>query len=262
MLSLKIGVQLASLKMPLQRALPCVAAMGASAVEIDARGEVRPGDLSRTGVRQIRKRLEDFGLKVAAVGFRTRRGYDVADDLVPRIEATKSALRFAYDLGSAVVVNQIGQIPDRESEPARWNTLVESMLEIGRFSHKIGAWLAMETGTESGPQMAEFLRALPEGTLMVNFDPGNLIVHGFSPREAAQTLGSHIVHVHAKDGVRDLAQGRGLEVPLGRGSADFPALLGILEEHQYRGYLTIERENCQRPEEEIALAVEYLKNIS
>ena len=262
MLSLKIGVQLASLGMPLNRALPCVAAMGATAVEIDARGEVKPRDLSRTGVRQIRKRLDDFGLKVAAVGFRTRRGYDVTEGLVPRIEATKEALRFAYDLGSSVVVNQIGPIPDRESEPGRWNTLVESMLEIGRFSQRVGAWLAIETGTESGPQMAEFLHALPEGTLMVNLDPGNLIIHGFSPREAVQTLGPSIVHVHAKDGVRDLAQGRGLEVPLGRGSADFPALLGALEVHQYRGYLTVERENCQRPEEEIAFAVQYLKNIS
>jgi sugar phosphate isomerase/epimerase len=261
MISVKIGVQLASLGLPLHRALPCVAAMGAAAVEIDARGEIKPRDLSRTGLRQIRKRLEDHGLKVAAVGFRTRRGYDVTENLQPRIDATKDALRFAYDLGCSVVVNQIGEIPSRESEPARWNTLAESLLEIGRFSQRTGAWLAIETGTESGPQMAEFLQALPEATVMVNLDPGNLIIHGFSPDEAIRALGPRIVHVHAKDGVRDLAQGRGLEVPLGRGSADFPALLGALEEHQYRGYLTIERQACQHPQEEIALAVQYLKNI-
>ena len=96
---------------------------------------------------------------------------------------------------------------------------------------------------------------------MVNFDPGNLIINGYSPLEAAGVLGPHIVHVHAKDAVRDLAQGRGLEVPLGRGSVDFPALLAVLEEHHYRGYLTIEREQSRQPEEEIGLAVQYLRNI-
>ncbi len=225
MLSLKIGVQLASLKMPFQRALPCVAEMGATAVEINVRGDTKPRDISRTGLRQIRKRLDDYGLKVCAVGFRTRRGYDVMEDLQPRIDATKDALRFAYDLGCSVVVNQVGQIPSPDKDAQSWATLTDSLEEIGRFSQRAGAWLAMETGTESGPQMAQLLEALPEGSVMVNLDPGNLIVNGFSPLEAVQALGRQIVHVHAKDAVRDLAQGRGLEVPLGRGSADFPAIL-------------------------------------
>ena len=50
-----------------------------------------------------------------------------------------------------------------------------------------------------------------------------------------------MLHVHATDGTRDLAHGRGIEVQLGRGLAEFPELLGILEEHQYRGLLNNER---------------------
>ncbi len=74
-------------------------------------------------------------------------------------------------------------------------------------------------------------------------------------------LGQHIMYVRAKDGVRDLAQGRGLEVPLGRGSADFPELIGLLEEFGYRGYFTVARENATDPINEISMAVEYLSNI-
>ena len=159
MLTIKIGVQLASLKLPLKSALPRVAAMGADAVEIDARGELRPRDISRTGLRQIRKWLDDYGLQVCAVGFRTRRGYDVVEDLQPRIEATKEALRFAYELGCSVVVNQVGRIPAVDDAAAEWNTLTEALAEIGRFSQQVGAWLAMETGTESG----EDLRATAAG---------------------------------------------------------------------------------------------------
>ncbi len=61
---LPIGVQIASLRMPLKQALPRIASMGANAVEIDARGEIRPRNLSQTGLRQIRKWLDDYNLKV------------------------------------------------------------------------------------------------------------------------------------------------------------------------------------------------------
>ena len=82
------------------------------------------------------------------------------------------------------------------------------------------ALLAAETGSEDGADLARLLAGLPSGGIGVNFDPGNLIINGFSPREALAALGRDVLHVHAKDAVRDLAQGRGLETPLGRGSAD------------------------------------------
>lgn len=260
-LSMKIGVQLASLKLPLKAALPRIARMGATAVEIDARGELKPRQISRTGLRQIRKWLDDYGLSVAAVSFRTRRGYDVLQDLQLRIDATKDALRFAHDLGCPVVVNQVGCVTKSDPASIAWDTLLGSLSDLGRFSQQVGAWLAMETGTESGSEMAQLLQALPEGSVMVDLNPGNLVINGFSPLEAVQTLGPHIIHVHARDAVRDLAQGRGLEVPLGRGSADFPALLAALEQHSYRGYLTVACQDSRQPAEDTALAVQFLKNI-
>ena len=134
--------------------------------------------------------------------------------------------------------------------------------DLGNYAQHAGAWLAMETGTESGEDMRQLIQHLPTGYVAVNLDPGNLIINGFSPLEAVQSLGPHIVHVHAKVGVRDLAQGRGLEVALGRGSADFPALLGHLEEHNYRGFFTVERDQSSGdPANDISLAVQYLRNL-
>lgn len=255
---LKIGIQLASLRLPLKRAMTVAAELGARAVEIDARGELRPRDISGTAARQIRKLLDDLNLRVCAIGFRTRRGYGSTEDLERRIEATKDAMRMAYALRAPVVVNHVGRVPPEDS--SEWQTMQEALSELGRFGHTAGALLAAETGSESGEEMARLIDALPAGSLGVNLDPGNLIVSGFSPLEAIAALGSHIVHVHAKDGVRDLAQGRGVEVPLGQGSCDFPALLAALEECGYRGYFTIERENARDPLGEIAAAVEYLKS--
>jgi sugar phosphate isomerase/epimerase len=50
-------------------------------------------------------------------------------------------------------------------------------------------------------------------------------------------------------------------VELGRGTADFPTLLGLLEEHAYRDWLTIERRHSSQPAEDIANAVQYLRSL-
>ena len=49
------------------------------------------------------------------------------------------------------------------------------------------------------------------------------------------------------DRLRRSAVGRGIEVALGQGSAELPELLAILEEHQYRGYLTVARRDSSDP---------------
>jgi sugar phosphate isomerase/epimerase len=257
---LKIGVQISSLGLPLKKGLETAFRVGARAVELDARQHVRPGQLTSTGLRQLKKTLDDLDLKVCGLGFRTRRGYNVIEKLQERIEATKQVMSMAYQLGANVVVNQIGRVPE-EAEGQDWDLLVDVLSELGRHAHHCGAFLAAETGSESGPQLAKLIAALPEGSLGVTLNPGNLVVNSFSAAEAVDAIGTSIMYVHAKDGVRDLAQGRGVEVPLGRGSADFPTLIGKLEEHTYRGYFTVERENADDPVGEVAAAIEYLKNM-
>jgi sugar phosphate isomerase/epimerase len=259
--ALNVGIKLASLGMPMKRAVQTAAQLGATGIELDARGEIRYDQFTGTALRELRKMLTDLGVRVCAVGFHTRRGYDAPDDLQRRVDATKSAMRFAFALGAPVVINHIGCVPADDSSPV-WSGLVEVLADLGGYGQHVGAMVAAETGTESGPALRKLIDALPAANqIAVSFNPGNLIVHGFSASEAATALSPCIAHVHAKDAVRDLAQGRGVEVPLGRGSADFPALLGILGESGYRGYFTVERDNAEDPVTEIGLAVQYLRNL-
>ena len=51
------------------------------------------------------------------------------------------------------------------------------------------------------------------------------------------------------------------EVELGRGSANFPELLGYLSEFNYRGWATIERKETSDPIPEIENAVAYLQSL-
>lgn len=257
---LKIGIQLTSLRQPLRRALQTAARLGARGVEIDARSQLRPSELTQTGIRQFRKLLEDMNLRVCAVGFLTRRGYNVREDLERRVEATRQAMKLAFDLGASVVVNSVGRVPAESSGPD-WDLLVQVLSDLGRYGQRVGVTLAAETGAEPPPDLARLIDCLPEGSLGVNLDPGNLIVNGFSAREAVGCLGTHVLHVHARDGVRDLAKGRGVEVPLGRGSVDFAELAGKLEECQYQGYFTVERQNAEDPVREVGDAVAYLSHL-
>ena len=261
MLQLKIGIQLASLKLPFKKALLTAAQLGADAVEIDARHELPLDELSRTGVRHVRKMLEDLNLRACALAFPTRRGYDVLEDLDRHIDATKRALQFAYDLGA----ERGGQ----QHWPHSCRCGSGELDHAHRFARRYwplwparGRHAIAETVAESGEDFLRLLKALPDGSLGINLDPGNLIVSGHSPVDATRLLGRHVLHVHAKDGVRDVAQGRGVEVPLGRGSCEFPVLLAILEQHEYRGYVTIERQNSSDPIGEIATAVKFLKPVT
>ena len=258
--ALKIGIQLASLRQPFKQALLTANRLGAQAVEIDARRELKPVELTQSALRQIRKTFEDLNLRVSAVRYQTRRGYDVADALEDRVAGTKSAMKMAQMLGSAVVVNQVGRVPQKTDSP-EWNLLVQALTDIGNYGQHYGALLAAETGTESGADLARLLAAIPQGTIGVDLNPGNLIVNDHSPLEVVETVGDAILHVHASDGVRDLARGRGIEVPLGRGSADYPALLGALEERNYRGYFTIQRTGAEDPVFESGQAVNYLRSL-
>jgi sugar phosphate isomerase/epimerase len=258
--ALKIAVQLAALRMPLRKALHTAAQLRASAVEIDARRELRPSQLTATGLRELRNLLDELNLRVAVVSFPTERGYDVEDRLDQRVAATKAAMKMAYELGARVVVNQVGAIPDA-AEGQRWNTLLQVLTDLGNYGHHVGALFAAQMGAESGADLARLLAALPADAIGVDLDPGALIVNGFSPLEAIGDLGRQIIHVHARDGVRDLARKRGLEVPLGRGSADFPAILAALEERGYSGYFTVARDHADDPEHELGSAIQYLRNI-
>jgi sugar phosphate isomerase/epimerase len=258
---LKIGVQLASLRLPLKSALEAAARLQVQGVEIDARRMLKPQDLSGTGIRHFRKLLSEYHLQVCALGFRTRRGYSTLDDLDRRVEATKEAMQFAYALGARVLINHVGSIPD-EPEGPEWELLVQVLSDLGRFGQHVGVTLAAATGSEPGPNLARLLERLPPGSLGVNFDPGGLLVNGFSARQALDVLAPHVVHVHATDAVRDRAQGRGVETLLGRGSADFPELTAVLEQAHYHGYFTVERHQPQDPLGEVRQAVEYLRNLA
>ncbi|MFN3191311.1 MAG: sugar phosphate isomerase/epimerase family protein [Aureliella sp.] len=257
---MKVAIDLSVLRRPLKQALETAARLGATGVVFDARNDLRPSELSDTGRRQLKKMMEDLGLKVAGVRFPTRRGYDVAADLDRRIDATKEAMSFAYRLGAAVVINAVGRVTDDESHPA-YQQLQSSLADLAKHGQHVGAMLACETGTEPVSRLCGLLESLEEKAIGVALNPGQLIVSDHFSEASVREAKDWTLAVIANDGVQDLSLGRGLAVPLGQGSADVPELLGALEEQRYQGWFTVGRRNAENSIQELADSVSYLRAI-
>lgn len=260
MAQLTIGIQPANLNVPLKQGLHIAADLGVQVVEIDARTDISFNDLSDTAARQIRKMINDLNLQVIALKFVTRRGYGEPDELDRRVDATKRAMKLAYSLGASFLVNSIGKVPADKESP-EWQMMKEVLADLGNFGQKAGVLLTAETGSEPLSDLYQLIKASAEGTVGIAFNPGNLLINGHDFRDQLTNASDHIYLVHAQDGVQDRARGRGYEVPLGRGSAEFPEIAAILEERQFRGAYVIQRHTHTGAREEIELAINYLRNL-
>jgi len=247
--------------MPLKQGLAAASSLGASAIQIDAGTDVRLSELSSTGVRQLRKMIADFDLRIAAIRFQTRRGYDCAEGLSRRIDATKDVMSIAYQLGAPLVINQIGNVPDSVDDE-RFQGLAAVISDLGRHGTRVGTLLAAETGTESGQALARLLETDENAFVAAALNPGKLIVNRFDLDDAVSALAERIHIVIASDGVIDLAAGRGVQVPLGQGTSDYPALLAKLEQRSFKGNFVVGDELAS-PEsyQRAAEAIQYLKNL-
>lgn len=259
MLQLKKAIHLESLQLPLKSAIATAASIGADAIEINGRTQLRPAEMTRTAVRHFQKTLADFNLKVASIHFPTRRGYATTESLEQRIDATKAAMTMAYELGCNVVVNQIGRIPAIDSDD--WNTMTQALSDIGNHGNRCGAKLAAQTGIDDGEKIKDLIDRLPVGSLQVDFDPAGLMFHNHNVGDSMKAVAPYVAHVRTRDAVEDLSQGKRIEVQLGRGSVDWAQLLGLLEEQNYGGYLTVQRDAESDAVTQCAQSLEYLTQL-
>ena len=184
--SSRLAVPIVSLDTDFRRALSVARELGVGGIEIDGRYGIDLLTLSETGVRQIRKWLDDAGLQVAAVSFPTRRGYSDQDQLEARVGATKQMMLQAQRLGATVLLGRLGDIPAKE-DSGNWQVLIDVLTDLGRTGQQAGAFFCAEAGQSSPEDLRQVIEAVPEGSLQVHLVTGALLVHGYDPAEAAMT---------------------------------------------------------------------------
>ncbi|MFL5242260.1 MAG: sugar phosphate isomerase/epimerase family protein [Gemmataceae bacterium] len=255
---LKIGVRLESLGLPLRRALQAAERLGVAGVQVDAAGALSPKALSQTGRREFRNLLRAHNVELTALGCPLRHGLDIPENQEGRIDYIRETMTLAFDLGPRRVIIQPGRIPTTAEDP-RHNLLAEALLALGHYGDKGGCMLALDTGLEPGEALSELLNRFDTGSLGVNLDPANLLMHDFDPYAGARALNRKIVHSYAKDVRRSGPSRTAQEVPVGHGDLDWMLYFGVLEEIEYRGWITVVRESGDNRLADITSGVTFLR---
>jgi hexulose-6-phosphate isomerase len=149
-----------------------------------------------------------------------------------RLDVLARVLDSCADLAVAWVVCPLvdhGRLETESQEAAAIEGLVSVMAGA-----RGGAGIAIESDYPPA-RLAAMFRSLPAPTFGVNYDIGNSASLGFAPAEELAAYGDRIVHVHVKDRLVG-----GTTVPLGTGSADFPAAFGELRLAGYSGELILQ----------------------
>lgn len=272
-----IGVIIDSFRTDIPTAVQKAREVGAQGIQVYAtRGEMSPEVLVGEKRKAFLKLVKDNGLVISALcGDLGGGGFMFPEQNANRIERSKRIIDLAKELETDVVTTHIGVVPEDETED-RYKVMQEACYELSRYADSVQAHFAVETGPETSATLKKFLDSLGSTGVGVNLDPANLVmVTGDDPAGAVYNLRDYIVHTHAKDGkqlyYQDPAYIYGLakseivtapsfeEVPLGEGSVNWDAYLAALEDIGYRGFLTIEREVGDCPENDIRKAVSFLK---
>ena len=108
-----LGLRLGGTR-PLKQAVLEGVAAGARGFVIDALGELSPDRLGESGRREVRRLVRSADAVWIALGLPTRRPFDTLDQLEDRLARADRAFALAYDLGTDLVLVNVGPVPPPE----------------------------------------------------------------------------------------------------------------------------------------------------
>ncbi|MFL5329953.1 MAG: sugar phosphate isomerase/epimerase family protein [Gemmataceae bacterium] len=234
---MKLGIRLESLGLPFRPALTAASKLGVSGLQLDAVGDLAPAQLSETGRKELRHLLRSHALELTALYCPLRHSLDHPVSLQSRIDRLKNALKLSVDLGARKIIIDAGRMPTAADDP-RAGTMREALIALGTHADRIGAVLALDTGLDSGETLGTYLGTFDIGALGVNYDPANMLMHGFDPVTNLAPLKQWIVHTHAHD-IRQSSGGAD-DVPIGHGEIEWMSYLGTLAAQDYASWIVVE----------------------
>ena len=210
---------------------------------VDNRCTVHPG---RTDLRDLAARCADDGLEVVGiapyVGIGDVAGLAAAFDVAGELGAPQLRLQAArtgrqpFDLATLVARTRDFLAGAEELAAARG---VRVVLEMHHRTIAPSAALARSLVDQLDPALVGVI-----------YDVGNTVWEGSEdPRLALQLLGPHLHHVHLKNAAaRRLPDGRWEHVwsPLDDGLVPVADVLGLLREHGYDGWVSLEDLSTER----------------
>lgn len=193
---------------------------------------------------EFQRRMRGFDLQLAALY--STSDLQKTDETYQNFNHNLRAAEFLQAMGARVLV--VGGSATLNPTADDYRRLADTANELGRRAlERFGIKVGFHPHRGNMIQYREDIERLMELTDPRYFflapDTGHLAAGDSDPAEVFRTYGHRVVHMHFKD--FDPSQGgfgdrRGRMVPLGQGTVNFPALVSILRELNYDGWIVVE----------------------
>jgi L-ribulose-5-phosphate 3-epimerase len=162
-----------------------------------------------------------------------------------------------------LVTFHAGFLPHEEHDP-QFKKLLDRIARVADLFAAKGISLGFETGQETAETLGVFLSRLDRPTVGVNFDPANMILYEKGdPIQSLRSLGRWLKQCHVKDARRTRQPGTwGDEVVVGTGEVNWRAFFQTLQDLQFQGYCSIEREAGNQRTADIRAARDFIVGLS
>lgn len=255
----RLAVATRCFRQPLLTSFQWAAELGVKGVQLDLSSEVLSSELSESGRRQLLHRVSEMGLTISGAACSLNLPLTEERELDHRVTSLREAMTFAYSLRATTLCCRVGRIPEDHTSKGR-QLLVEVLNDLARHGNHVGTVLCITPTDDSAEDLASLVNEIKSGPLGIDFDPAHFAMTGRSSTEALRVLHAVVQHMQLRDGMRDF-RGGGQETAVGQGTIDWPEVFALLNEIDYRGWVTAIRTQGDDRPGDIARAVSFLRDL-
>ena len=195
---------------------------GIDGLEVRGVDNVNISDISIATAREVKKKMDDAGLKVWSIGSPIGKIDIVKGSFETEVERLRRTLETAAVLGAENIRLFSFYFPKDANKADYKNEVID---RLGIFlEHAKGTGITLCHENEKGiygdvpERCLEIHKALPE--MKAIFDPANYIQCGVNTLAAWETIKPYVKYMHIKDALAD-----GNVVPAGKGVGELPTIL-------------------------------------
>ena len=230
----------------LSKAIATTAEIGFPAIELACTSPHFDLNTARKEPERIADQIQQAGLTVSALSlFNT---FTDPARLDEEVEAAVTYIRLAPLFQTKVLKLTPGAPGSAEAAGAHWQSLEKALSRLIPVAREVGVQLAFETHmrqlTDTLASSRRLMEQTPADVVGMTVDFLNLSFAGEKMTEVIHVLKDRMVHTHLKNGTID-SNGAWHFQALDEGLLDYAALLRLLRDAGYTGYLSIE---CLSPQ--------------
>jgi L-ribulose-5-phosphate 3-epimerase len=202
--------------------------------------------------REVLAAQETTGLEIPSVVISTHWSHPLSHpnpaNRQVTVDALRQGLRDARAYGAKSVLLVPAVVNQETSYAEAYTRSAAEIAKVVPLAEELGVAIAIENVWNhfllSPLEAAAYVDAFGSPMVRWHFDVGNVVTYGW-PEQWIRTLGSRIVHVHAKEYSRKLRDEKGpragFDVDLLEGDSGWPNVMAALDGIHYSGWLTVEQ---------------------